>query len=100
MYSNAPMSKTIVITGAAGNLGRKLRTHFSSCSWNLRLLDRSARLGLDMTIADLSRYCGSWATAFSGADAVIHLAAEGWRATQHSAWRNNVVATENVLRAA
>jgi nucleoside-diphosphate-sugar epimerase len=30
---------TVVITGAAGNIGTKLRAHFSSLGWTLRLLD-------------------------------------------------------------
>ena len=64
--------RTLVITGAAGNLGRKLRAHLGACDgYRLRLLDRAG--GDGVTTADLSRYDEAWAGAFDGADAVVHL---------------------------
>jgi NAD+ dependent glucose-6-phosphate dehydrogenase len=59
--------RTIVITGAAGNMGRKLAAHLSG-RCGLRLLDRT-------TGDDLSRW-GDWHRQFNGADVVVHLAAD------------------------
>ncbi len=67
--------KTIVITGAAGNLGSKLRRHLEG-GYTLRLLDIDPR-GDDAIIrADLSAWDPAWASQFEGADAVVHLAAD------------------------
>ena len=66
---------TIVITGAAGNIGTKLRRHFESLGWTLRLLDTHAA---DPAIqqADLAAWSDTWTRHFDSADAVIHLAAD------------------------
>jgi hypothetical protein len=91
------MAPKVVITGAAGNIGRKLRTHFTTLGWTVRALDLTAgpaTEGADL-LAD-----GAWTAAFSGADAVIHLAAH---ATQFCSWaaaQDNMDMTANVLRAA
>jgi nucleoside-diphosphate-sugar epimerase len=94
------MPKTVVITGAAGNLGRKLRTHLAIRGYTLRLLDVAAK---DDTVnaADLAVWSESWARSFEGADAVVHLvgAAVGdneWRALVPA----YVDATLNVIVAA
>src|SRR5271170_4109289 len=66
---------TVVITGAGGNIGTKLRRHFESLGWSLRLLDASAS---DPGIgrADLAVWDDAWVQEFRDADAVIHLAAD------------------------
>jgi nucleoside-diphosphate-sugar epimerase len=64
--------RTLVIAGAAGTLGRKLRTHLGARDdYRLRLIDRAG--GEGVLTADLSRYDETWAEAFDGADAVVHL---------------------------
>ena len=92
------MTRTVAITGASGNIGRKLRTHFASLGWTLRLLDLVA--DPDVTAADLLKPDDNWPLAFAGVDAVIHLAGH---ASQLSDWRQaqeNIDTTANVLRAA
>ncbi len=66
---------TVVITGAAGNIGTKLRRHFSALGWTLRLLDAQAP-DPAVQVADLATWSDSWAEQFHDADAVIHLAAD------------------------
>lgn len=66
---------TVVITGAAGNIGTKLRQHFTSLGWTLRLLDAHAP-DPAVQAADLATWSDSWAEQFHDADAVIHLAAD------------------------
>lgn len=65
--------KTVLITGAAGNLGAKLRRHLSG-RFTLRLTDIDPRGDGDITQADLSRWDASWTRLFDGVDAVVHLA--------------------------
>lgn len=66
---------TVLITGAAGNLGDKLRRHLGG-RYPLRLLDRHPRGDPAILAADLSQWDDAWARAFVGADAVVHLAAD------------------------
>ncbi|HXG11065.1 MAG TPA: NAD(P)-dependent oxidoreductase [Gemmataceae bacterium] len=67
--------RTVLITGAAGNLGSKLRRHLEG-RYPLRLLDIDPR-GDDAIIpADLSRWDLRWVDHFQGADTVVHLAAD------------------------
>ncbi|MEM7114193.1 MAG: NAD(P)-dependent oxidoreductase [Chloroflexota bacterium] len=66
---------TILITGASGNLGRKLHRHLAG-SYALRLLDINPR-GDDRIIkADFSTWRLSWVRHFMGVDTVVHLAAD------------------------
>jgi NAD(P)-dependent dehydrogenase (short-subunit alcohol dehydrogenase family) len=91
---------TVVITGAAGNIGTKLRRHFESLGWTLRLLDAQAA---DPSIhaADLALWDESWARLFHEADAVIHLAADpSPRAGWDQITRLNIDLTFNVFEAA
>ncbi|CAH2604161.1 NAD(P)-dependent oxidoreductase [Rhodovastum atsumiense] len=92
------MSRIVAITGAAGNIGRKLSAHCVGLGWTLRRLDRSAMPGV--IAADLLQYDDTWAASFAGVDAVIHLAGHG---SQFGDWRmaqENIDMTANVLRAA
>ena len=71
------MRKTIVITGAAGHLGRKLCDHLRAAGgYELRCLDLVADAARGVIGADLSVLDDVWASQFAGADVVVHLAAE------------------------
>jgi uronate dehydrogenase len=64
----------ILITGAAGNLGGKLRRHLGR--HDLRLVDVDPRGDADIHAADLAIWSESWTRLFDGADAVFHFAAD------------------------
>lgn len=66
--------RCVLITGATGNLGRKLREHLSG-QYELRLLDRDARGDASVTTADLATW-GEWVSLFEGVDTVFHFAAD------------------------
>ncbi len=66
--------KTIVLTGAAGNLGVKLRADCAG-RYALRLIDRESHGDAEIAPFDLSVWSETWADLFVGAHAVIHLAA-------------------------
>ena len=88
---------TVVITGARGNLGGKLAKALAP-AYRLRCLDL---LGGDGCIAaDLSAYDESWAQHFTGADTILHFAADSQPTSSWaSVHASNIVATANVLRA-
>ena len=56
---------TVVITGAGGNIGTKLRRHFEGLGWTLKLLDARAP-DKAVQVADLSVWDDGWAGAFLG----------------------------------
>lgn len=68
------MTKRVMITGAAGNLGSKLRAHLAD-RYELRLLDRHDGGDSAIATADLSEWDDAWVRHFDGVDAVVHLAA-------------------------
>jgi hypothetical protein len=70
------LSKTVLITGATGNLGAKISAHLAANGYNLRLICLNPTGRQDVVTADLTRYDDSWARVFSGVDAVVHLAGE------------------------
>jgi NAD+ dependent glucose-6-phosphate dehydrogenase len=91
---------TVVITGGAGNIGSKLRRHFETLGWTLRLIDAEAS---DKAIhrADLAVWNEAWVQLFHDADAVIHLAADpSPRASWENTIRLNFDLTLNVFEAA
>jgi uronate dehydrogenase len=92
--------RSVLITGAAGNLGAKLRRHLEG-RYDLRLLDLDPRGDASIVPADLSRWEPHWVEIFQGVDAVVHLAADP---TAHQTWTNlvgpNVDAVLNVFHAA
>jgi uronate dehydrogenase len=94
------LRRTILITGATGNIGAKLVAHFRrSGAYDLRLLDM--RAGADIVAADFGTYEEGWARHFDGADTVLHLAGNpNGQANWASALRDNVAGTQHVLRAA
>ena len=94
------MTRTILITGAAGNIGAKITAHFrETADHELRLLDKSA--SGDITAADFGDWDETWAKHFAGVDTVIHLAGNpSGRTSWASARRDNIAGTSHVLRAA
>jgi nucleoside-diphosphate-sugar epimerase len=90
---------TVLITGASGNLGGKLRQHLTG-RYDLRLLDLDPRGDAAVLRADFSRWDAAWVQAFHGVDVVVHLAADP-RADQ--TWPNiigpNIDGVANVLQA-
>lgn len=68
-------TRTVLITGACGNIGRKLRAAWTDV-YDLVLIDRSAdEDDPDVIVADLETMDDDWITHFHGVDAVVHLAA-------------------------
>lgn len=66
---------TVLITGAAGNIGRKLRDAWAD-RFDLIAIDRVADPDdPDLIIADLAEPVDEWMDLFDEADAVVHLAA-------------------------
>ncbi|MFO0957436.1 MAG: NAD(P)-dependent oxidoreductase [Isosphaeraceae bacterium] len=69
------MPRTVLLTGASGNLGKKLREAWSDV-YELILIDQEADPDdPDVIVADLSRPDPEWLDLFDEADAVVHLAA-------------------------
>ena len=95
------MSRTVLITGASGNIGTKLRAHFAALGWTLRLLDADARGDPSVQPADLTQWDDAWVARFAGVDTVIHLAGDpSPRASWASVQRLNIDLTANVYEAA
>ena len=95
------MAPTVLITGAAGNLGQKLWQHLASLGWGLRGVDVESRGFKDVHATDLSVWDDTWAGLFKDVDAVIHLAG---RPSPRTSWsdavRYNFDLTQNVYEAA
>ena len=97
-----PENKVVLITGANGNIGRKLCRHLQAQGgYELRRLDLDAAGAPGVIAADLSVHDEAWARHFEGVDAVLHLAAHGspgidWETAQ----RLNIDLTANVYDAA
>ncbi len=71
---NDEAPRTVLITGADGNIGRKLREAWADV-YDLVLIDRTARPGDDeMIVADLAHWDESWVAHFDDVDTVVHLA--------------------------
>jgi nucleoside-diphosphate-sugar epimerase len=98
-------SRRVVITGAAGNLGSKLRRHLRDRSdLELVLVDLKGDPASGIMAADLATADPRWAALFRGGDVVVHLAAEAGLAARHQVWSRlqarNVDAMLNVFEAA
>lgn len=96
------MNHSLLITGATGSIGTKLRTHFSAQPGVvLKMLCLNPRADPEVTTANLADYDERWARQFAGADTVIHLAGDPYpTASWASVQRNNIDLTLNVFRAA
>jgi NAD+ dependent glucose-6-phosphate dehydrogenase len=95
------MRKTVLITGATGSIGAKLRKHFADSDICLRLLCLNPRQDPAVVTADLSAYDETWARLFEDVDVVIHLAGDPYAsASWMSVLRFNIDLTFNVFRAA
>ena len=66
--------KTVLITGASGNLGAKLRRHLQG-RYELRLLDIDPKGDPDVKQADLSAWNEDWVGQMENVDTVVHFAA-------------------------
>jgi nucleoside-diphosphate-sugar epimerase len=90
----------VLITGAAGTLGSRLRHHMHALGWELTLLDLDPRGDPTIQPADIAIFHDDWAGRFTGVDTVLHLAGDpSPRASWSSAQRNNIDATQNVAEA-
>lgn len=70
------MTPVIVITGAAGNVGAKLRAHLEAHGgYDLRLIDKAPGDDPAIAFADLGEPAAVWSQALRGADTVVHLGA-------------------------
>lgn len=98
-----PDAKIVLITGAAGNLGAKLRQHLETQPgrFRLRLMDIDPRGDDTIVEADLSRWDSAWVEKLRGVDVVVHLAADP---TAHQVWTKligpNIDAVANMYQAA
>lgn len=93
--------RTILITGACGNIGRKLRAAWEEV-YDLVLIDQAASPEeSEVVAADVSKLDEEWMSLFHGVDTVIHLAATP---DEHSTWEGlvapNMDAVNNVFLAA
>jgi NAD+ dependent glucose-6-phosphate dehydrogenase len=103
----------VLITGAAGRIGKEI-VHELSSTHDLCLLDRRPVAGRPSVIADLSQAgtadgwrrwfraaIASWAGSFTGVDVIVHLAAD---VRPYAPWQwvlpDNIKTTWNVLDAA
>jgi nucleoside-diphosphate-sugar epimerase len=91
--------KTVLISGAEGNIGSRLRVALAD-RYVLRALTRGPVVGLESTVADIADL-DAILPAFVGVDAVVHLAASPdvetrWEDVLH----NNLEGTYNVFEAA
>ena len=59
------MTKTVLITGAGGNIGAKVRAHFAALGWTLRLLDVNAKGDPAITPCDLATWDDAWVGTFA-----------------------------------
>lgn len=93
------MAKTVLITGADGNIGTALRNALAS-KYSLRLLTLAPLPDAATTVANISDL-QAIKPAFTGVDSVVHLAADP---RVHSPWdsilHNNIIGTYNVFEAA
>lgn len=96
----ARVKPTILITGATGSIGTKLRLHFTAQGWRLRLLCLNPKQDPDVTTADLTIYEETWARQFENVDAVLHLAGNPYPDASWASAQSNIDLALNVYRAA
>lgn len=92
--------RTVLITGACGNLGTKLRHHLKG-RYDLRLLDISPGDDGEVLEVDLRKWNNDWVRHFVGVDTVVHLAAKARTSLEwHEVIEPNLDAVLNVYNAA
>lgn len=75
--ANGDRPINVLITGATGNIGGKLRAHLgASGKYRLTLVCLNPQKDPDVISADLSQYDPEWARHFAGIDTVLHVAAD------------------------
>ncbi|MDP9823927.1 nucleoside-diphosphate-sugar epimerase [Nocardioides massiliensis] len=90
----------VLVTGAAGFLGRALTDRLRSLDVEVVGVDLVADPARGIGAGDITRP-GPWQDAFAGCDAVLHTAATvSMVAAYDDAWRVNVVGTRHALDAA
>lgn len=94
------MTRTVLITGATGSIGTKLRQHFGPMDVRLRLLCLNPRQDPDVVTVDLSVYDEVWSRQFRAVDTVIHLAGDPYATASWASVQLNIDLTLNVFRAA
>lgn len=94
------MRRTVVLTGAAGNLGQRLLPRIEARGHLVRPVDRVPLAHPGAVVADLAA-AGEWREVFAGADTLVHLAGN-WRSDAR--WpdlvADNIDAVLHVLAAA
>ncbi len=92
--------RTILITGACGNIGKKLRAAWTEI-YDMVLIDKSPGDDDEVNQADLAVLDDDWITHFHGVDTVVHLAGNG---NEFAPWNEliepNLDAIANVFHAA
>src|SRR5262245_36069293 len=93
--------RTVLITGACGNIGRKLRAAWEDV-YDLILIDSDPPEDDDEVFkADLNEFNDDWITHFHGVDTVVHLAANPDHEASHDDLIGpNIDAMVNVFNAA
>ena len=76
--------RSVLITGANGNLGRKLREAWGD-AYDLILIDENNGDDPEILHADLADWNPAWVELFEGVDTVIHLAANP---SEHASWES------------
>ncbi len=92
----------VLVTGSTGNLGEKAVAAIGSRG-DVRItrIGRNSRNMANVISADLARFDPDWSRHFTGADTILHLAADPKPvATWSSLQKTNVDLSLNVLRAA
>jgi nucleoside-diphosphate-sugar epimerase len=92
--------RVVLITGACGNIGRKLRAAWDDV-YDLILLDSNPLDDSEVFKTDLSVFDEDWITHFHGVDTVVHLAANSNELSplEHLV-ESNIDAMANVFNAA
>lgn len=96
---------TVLVTGAAGGIGRVVTRHLAARGWSVRALDRvrdaQAPAAVDWLVGDLADRAVA-AAAVEGVGAVVHLAAipSPWSDPDDVVYSGNVAATYALLDAA
>jgi nucleoside-diphosphate-sugar epimerase len=100
--SDVAATRTVVITGASGFIGRHLAEAYRARGATVRGIDLEPDPAQGIVAGDVSRP-GRWQAAFAGADVAVHTAALVGMPTPRQPeryWRVNVAGTRHVLDAA